>query len=74
VHITGEGQLFELIEKANKNKSVRATRLNQHSSRSHTLFMLELVQRTSLGGEVAGKLNLVDLAGSEKVSKSGAVG
>ena len=52
---------------------MKATRINEYSSRSHTIFTYEIYQRTQ-DFEKRGKLNLVDLAGSEKVSKSGSVG
>lgn len=48
--------------------------MNEYSSRSHTIVMLEVVQRYPNGLQKKGRLNLVDLAGSEKVSKSGSVG
>merc|ERR550514_925339 len=50
------------------------TKMNQHSSRSHVIFMLQCEQKAPDGTEKLGKLNLVDLAGSEKVSKSGSTG
>ena len=48
--------------------------MNKHSSRSHSLFILEVCQKFPDGSEKLGKLNLVDLAGSEKVQKTGAEG
>lgn len=48
--------------------------MNEYSSRSHTIFTINVTQRFPNGQEKIGKLNLVDLAGSEKVGKSGAVG
>jgi kinesin family protein 5 len=45
-----------------------------HSSRAHTIFMIEIKQRFSDNSIKKGILNLVDLAGSEKLSKSGAEG
>ena len=49
--------------------------MNDLSSRSHSVFLLELKQKdTQRGGMKTGKLYLVDLAGSEKVSKTGADG
>jgi len=51
-----------------------STRLNQNSSRSHTLFILDVRQILPNKSEKFGRLNLVDLAGSEKVAKTGAVG
>lgn len=59
---------------ANSSKSVRSTKMNEYSSRSHTIAMLEVVQRYPNGVEKKGRLNLVDLAGSEKVLKSGSTG
>ena len=46
--------------------------LNRESSRSHSLFMLNIEMRPRAeGGEVVvAKLNLVDLAGSERVSRT----
>lgn len=51
-----------------------ATRINSYSSRSHTIFMLEVIQHLSNDTEKKGKLFLVDLAGSEKVKNTGASG
>lgn len=51
-------------------RTVAYTSMNSQSSRSHSLFILELVQKFPNGSEKKGKLNLVDLAGSEKVRKS----
>ncbi len=52
--------------------------MNEHSSRSHAIFMVT-VESCDVGqGEenhiVVGKLNLVDLAGSERQTKTGASG
>lgn len=52
--------------------------MNEHSSRSHAIFMIT-VESCDVGqGEenhiVVGKLNLVDLAGSERQTKTGASG
>lgn len=48
-------------------RTVRSTRINEYSSRSHALFILEISQSFPNGISKRGKLNLVDLAGSEKV-------
>lgn len=63
-----------MLELGEQARRVAATRINQYSSRSHTIFMLEIKQRYSNDTEKKGKLNLVDLAGSEKVGKTGAMG
>ena len=63
----------------NQNRAVGATNMNEHSSRSHAIFIItvEHSQVSPLDGQVhirVGKLNLVDLAGSERQAKTGAVG
>lgn len=69
----------EILETGGKNRSVGATLLNADSSRSHSIFTVDLEAciRSGPGGKEVyrtGKLNLVDLAGSERQSKSGCVG
>ncbi|VDP76312.1 unnamed protein product [Echinostoma caproni] len=49
--------------------------MNEHSSRSHSVFRICIQQNNrETGKQLMGSLYLVDLAGSEKVSKSGAEG
>ena len=55
-------------------RHVASTAMNQHSSRSHSICMIEVVQKYPNDSEKRGVLNLVDLAGSERVSKSLASG
>lgn len=62
------------MTQGNDNRAVAATAMNAVSSRSHSVFILYLQQKTAEGGTKTGKLNLVDLAGSEKVDKTGAKG
>lgn len=54
----------------NKNRSVGATQMNEHSSRSHAIFTItiERSDQDAAGAQHvrAGKLHLVDLAGSER--------
>ena len=64
-----------VLQRADKNRSVAATKANQRSSRSHSVFILSLVGENSVTGERSeGTLNLVDLAGSERLSHSQAEG
>lgn len=43
--------------------------MNEHSSRSHSIFLINVKQEnTQTEQKLSGKLYLVDLAGSEKVS------
>lgn len=68
----------KLMDKGNKNRSTGATLMNADSSRSHSIFTInvEMCEKDNEGEEHyrVGKLNLVDLAGSERQSKTGATG
>lgn len=68
----------KVLEVGKRNRSVGATKMNQDSSRSHSVFMItiESTVQDEKGNEHVrmGKLNLVDLAGSERASKTGATG
>jgi len=59
------------------NRATRGTDMNEHSSRSHSIFTIIVENSVEDQGETRyrmGKLNLVDLAGSERQSKTGATG
>jgi kinesin family protein 5 len=73
-NVVDEEELLNVLEIGGKAKMMAATRMNQHSSRSHTLFIMEITQQLPNQSEKKGRLNLVDLAGSEKISKTGAQG
>lgn len=67
---------IEILQRGSKKREVAATKCNQASSRSHTIFTITVkIKQDSAEGDMrrTGKLNLVDLAGSENVGKSGAV-
>lgn len=64
-----------VLARASSNRSVAATKANERSSRSHSVFILKLIGENSITGERSeGTLNLVDLAGSERLSHSNATG
>lgn len=62
-----------LLKQGDKNRVVRQTRFNHHSSRSHTIFQLliEGDKANKRGALKRAKMNLCDLAGSEKFDKDG---
>ena len=70
--------LEKVLDLGSKNRSVGETLMNVDSSRSHSIFTIEIESSQLLenGKENirVGKLNLVDLAGSERQSKTGATG
>ncbi|KJX97798.1 kinesin family protein [Zymoseptoria brevis] len=75
-HIKSAAKGLKLLRDGSHKRQVAATKCNDLSSRSHTVFTITVyIKKTSEGGEdfvCAGKLNLVDLAGSENIQRSGA--
>ncbi|EME45529.1 hypothetical protein DOTSEDRAFT_71288 [Dothistroma septosporum NZE10] len=70
-----EKAVTNLLDTAAKNRRVAATKANERSSRSHSVFILTLKGRCEATLETTeGVLNLVDLAGSERLKQSGAEG
>nr|VZI31377.1 unnamed protein product [Spirometra erinaceieuropaei] len=68
-------EVFDVIDEGKANRHVAVTNMNEHSSRSHSVFMITVRQENlETQKKLHGKLYLVDLAGSEKVSKTGAEG
>ena len=67
-------EIMDVINLGDSARAVAATNMNAVSSRSHSVFIVTVTQRTEEGSTKEGKLNLVDLAGSEKIGKTGATG
>ncbi|KAG5917116.1 hypothetical protein E4U42_007381 [Claviceps africana] len=75
VQLNSAASVEAILEEAQKNRSVAATKANERSSRSHSVFILKLVGENAATGErCEGTLNLVDLAGSERLKHSQAEG
>jgi kinesin family protein C1 len=75
IEVDSMEQINALMARAAKQRAVGTTDMNDHSSRSHSVFALYLTgvhaeQRT----ELRGALHLVDLAGSERLDRSNATG
>uniref|UniRef100_F6UK45 Kinesin-like protein n=1 Tax=Ciona intestinalis TaxID=7719 RepID=F6UK45_CIOIN len=68
-------EVMETIDEGKSNRHVAVTNMNEHSSRSHSIFLINVKQENTMTEtKLTGKLYLVDLAGSEKVGKTGAEG
>ena len=68
----GMRQLEQLLERAGKARTTVATGMNERSSRSHMIFMMDLTGVHADGTTVTrGGLRLVDLAGSERLDRAG---
>lgn len=75
VQLDSPEMVESILEHASNNRTVAATKANERSSRSHSVFILKLTGENHVTGERSeGTLNLVDLAGSERLSHSGATG
>ncbi|KAG5810091.1 hypothetical protein H9Q74_002825 [Fusarium xylarioides] len=75
VRLDSPSSVETMLEEAQNNRSVAATKANERSSRSHSIFILKLIGENSATGErCEGTLNLVDLAGSERLKHSQAEG
>ncbi|KAJ5384103.1 hypothetical protein N7517_002014 [Penicillium concentricum] len=75
VNLNSPEMVESILKNADANRSVAATKANERSSRSHSVFILKLTGQNHITGERSeGTLNLVDLAGSERLSHSGATG
>lgn len=60
-------EILQWLSEGTKCRSVAATKMNERSSRSHTVFSLKLEQKVFDGTSRMSKLSLVDLAGSERL-------
>jgi kinesin family protein C2/C3 len=67
--------IHRAMARGEENRSVGATKANEHSSRSHCLLIITTDGEEMESGSVMhGRLVLVDLAGSERVGKTDAQG
>ncbi|KAI4891029.1 hypothetical protein NFI96_013890, partial [Prochilodus magdalenae] len=81
--VTSPEQALAWIRKGEKNRHYGKTKMNERSSRSHTIFRMILESRersdpvsgeNADGAIIVSHLNLVDLAGAERASQTGAEG
>uniref|UniRef100_A0A8D0AXI5 Kinesin-like protein n=1 Tax=Sander lucioperca TaxID=283035 RepID=A0A8D0AXI5_SANLU len=73
--VSSPEEVMDVIDEGKNNRHVAVTNMNEHSSRSHSIFLINIKQENmETEKKLSGKLYLVDLAGSEKVSKTGAEG
>jgi kinesin family protein C1 len=70
----GMEKLKSVIVSASRARSVATTKMNEVSSRSHSVFILNISGLNEDDGTIVkGTLNLCDLAGSERLDRSGAI-
>ncbi|KAK3557483.1 hypothetical protein QTP70_027919, partial [Hemibagrus guttatus] len=65
--VSSPEEMMEVIDDGKANRRVAVTNMNEHSSRSHSIFLINIKQEhLDTAHKLTGKLYLVDLAGSEK--------
>lgn len=63
-------EVMKILERGNSNRATAATDMNEHSSRSHMVLIVDVTSGMGEGSQNTGTLFLVDLAGSERVRRS----
>ncbi|SCU80965.1 LADA_0B10484g1_1 [Lachancea dasiensis] len=71
-HIMNAKEGIQLLQRGLRQRQVASTKMNDFSSRSHTIFTIMLYKKCDDENFRVSKMNLVDLAGSENISRSGA--
>jgi hypothetical protein len=71
VHVSSVEEIMAIINMGLKLRATHETKMNAMSSRSHTVFTIQIIQKDRNTEEATmGMLNLVDLAGSERLKRS----
>eukprot|EP00746_Dinoflagellata_sp_MGD_P126900 gnl/MRDRNA2_/MRDRNA2_61617_c0_seq1.p1 gnl/MRDRNA2_/MRDRNA2_61617_c0~~gnl/MRDRNA2_/MRDRNA2_61617_c0_seq1.p1 ORF type:complete len:815 (+),score=122.89 gnl/MRDRNA2_/MRDRNA2_61617_c0_seq1:96-2540(+) len=74
-HISSITELQDLFLRGTQNRMVGCTKMNEKSSRSHSIFQVHIQATNTLtNSSINASLNLVDLAGSEKIKRTQASG
>ncbi|CAF4464559.1 unnamed protein product, partial [Adineta steineri] len=63
---------IKVLIKGSQRRQTAETLMNASSSRSHSIFTMNVTMKDAQGDMRLGKIHLVDLAGSENISRSGA--
>ncbi|KAK3566776.1 hypothetical protein QTP86_004530 [Hemibagrus guttatus] len=70
VNIQSAEEASKVLRVGNKNRSAAATKMNQSSSRSHSIFTIKLMRIDGSDVQGISELSLCDLAGSERCNKT----
>ena len=73
VYINNSLEGLNALKKGISKRTTATTKLNEVSSRSHTIFTINLYKQQDNDCFRMSKMNLVDLAGSENINRSGAI-
>uniref|UniRef100_UPI00358DFB6E kinesin-like protein KIF20A n=1 Tax=Myxine glutinosa TaxID=7769 RepID=UPI00358DFB6E len=77
IHVNSIEEALAVINVGHGNQSIASTKLNKHSSRSHSIFSIRLIQWTDNENPVikqVSEFSVCDLAGSERSGKTHSTG
>lgn len=74
IYVGSPSEMMKVMIAGSSNRSIAATRMNERSSRSHSIFCVNVEQKDLQGNKKTGRLYFVDLAGSESVGKTNVSG
>eukprot|EP01080_Neovahlkampfia_damariscottae_P001815 gene1815-957_t len=71
IEIHSTKDVLEIVKNGLVNRKVSSTKINEYSSRSHSILSLKIYQLdTESSQKMTSELDVVDLAGSERMNKS----
>jgi len=75
IYVNNVEQMKRVMKTGAENRTIAATKMNERSSRSHSIFILSLFQKDIDNDTIKqSSLFFVDLAGSEKIAKTHVTG
>ena len=75
--VTNVMETYQILKTGSRNRHVSSTSMNKESSRSHSVFSLNIESKSNFEGLVnfkSSRFNLIDLAGSERQKSTACVG
>ena len=75
--VTNVMETYKILKTGSRNRHVSSTSMNKESSRSHSVFSLNIESKSNFEGLVnfkSSRFNLIDLAGSERQKSTACVG
>ncbi|XP_066575950.1 kinesin-like protein KIF20A [Amia ocellicauda] len=70
IYVQNTEEACKILKIGNKNRSAASTKMNQSSSRSHSIFTIKLLRIQGTEVQKISELSLCDLAGSERCNKT----
>jgi len=77
IQVNSADEAFTVVRVGQKNQNIAATKLNQNSSRSHSIFTIKILRVVDVEEPQVvriSRLSFVDLAGSERHNKTQSTG